>query len=197
MGDFFDKFSKVPLSQKVLLLLLVLVAIGVGFYMLVFSSLEEELSGLMNRQVELTERVAEVNGLMEQKVERQGVLSERTAEDSVTDLNLPSRPAVADFYRLLEDIAAEVQDERLGRLRIQSVVREPTQQAHGAHRIPINLRMVGTYPQAVEYMWRLATLDRIVHVRSVTLSRAPDAPTIRNPALHIDLRIEAYYQPRG
>ena len=63
MGDFFDKFSKVPLSQKILLLLLVMAAIGIVFYMFFFSTVEQSIVDARERQQQLSAEQARLQGL--------------------------------------------------------------------------------------------------------------------------------------
>lgn len=196
MGDFFDKFSKIPLSQKILLLLLVLAAVFVGFYMFLYSGLEEQIEGLQQQEAQLRQNVARLQGLIEQKTRLEGQVDERRSEAETTVVTLPDRDDIATLYAQLEDIAEEVQDSRFGPLEISSVNRDPYRPGPDYTRIPISLAMSGTYDQALEYCWRLATLDRIIHVRAITMrgaSRAgPGAPT-----LAITLNIEAFYRPRG
>ena len=196
MGDFFDKFSKVPLSQKILLLLLVLAAVFVGFYMFLYSGLEDQIEDLQTQEATLRQNVARLQGLIDDKTRLEGEVEEASSSAGTTVVNLPERDDIAMLYKQLEDIAEEVQDSRYGPLEIRTVNREPYRRGADYTRIPIAMMMSGTYDQALEYCWRLATLDRIIHVRAINLSGAgrsgPGAPV-----LSITLNIEAFFRPRG
>lgn len=196
MGDFFDKFSKVPLSQKILLLLLVLAAVFLGFYMFLYSGLEEQIDGLQQQEASLRQNVARLQGLLDDKTRLEGEVVQARSAEGTTVVNLPERDDIAMLYKQLEDIAEEVQDSRFGPLEIRTVTREPYRPGPDYTRIPIAMGMSGTYDQALEYCWRLATLDRIIHVRAISLTGGgrggPGAPV-----LGISLSIEAFFRPRG
>ncbi len=196
MGDFFDKFSKVPLSQKVLLLLLVLAAVGIAFYMFVYSSLEEELANLQEQEAAVRQQVSRRKGLEDQRDAAQASLAELEASPQ-EQVTLPGSDDIALLYKLLEDVVKDVQDSPLGPLELATVSRSPYLQGPDYTRIPINLSMRGTYDQILEYCWRLATLDRIIHVRSVSLSGAGGSRGTGAPMLSIALSIEAFFRPGG
>ena len=196
MGDFFDKFSKVPLSQKILLLLLVLAAVFLGFYMFLYSGLEEQIDGLQQQEASLRQNVARLQGLLDDKTRLEGEVVQARSAEGTTVVNLPERDDIAMLYKQLEDIAEEVQDSRFGPLEVQTVNRDPYRQGPDYTRIPISMRISGTYDQALEYCWRLATLDRIIHVRAITMS-GPGRSGPGAPVLTINLSIEAFFRPRG
>lgn len=195
MGDFFDKFSKVPLSQKVLLLLLVLAAFGIAFYMFVYSGLEEELANLQEQEASVRQQVSRRQGLEDERDAVQASLAELEASPQ-EQVTLPGSDDIALLYKLLEDVVMDVQDSPLGPLTLSTVRRSPYLQGPDYTRIPIALAMRGTYDQILEYCWRLATLDRIIHVTSVRLSGGSSRGA-GPPMLSIGLNIEAFFRPGG
>jgi type IV pilus assembly protein PilO len=194
MGDFFDRFSRIPLSQKILLLVLILAAIFVGFYMSLFSPLDEEIAQKQERAAELAverSRVQDLQSAVEQ-------LTQQLAEEGDVSGNilqeLPSDEYYSQLLAVIEDTAKEVPPSDHGALVLNNVRRDPNQPGPNYTRMPIRLSLTGTYEQVIDFTWRLANLSRIIHVRSVNL-RVGTAPPVGPPVLNVSLNIEAFFRP--
>jgi type IV pilus assembly protein PilO len=200
MSDFFDRFSKVPTSQKVLLLLLITAALFILFYMLVYSDLEQRIVQARNQQQELSREQARLADLQEQVrgLERRIAGEQELRQGSDLTLNLPPSD---DFAALLDELTETARliptSERGTLFEIREV--RPRQPVPGAEytRIPVELSLSGTYDQALEFCWRLARMSRIVHVRELDMSVQGNRHQPGPPLLRVTLNIEAFFRPRG
>jgi len=200
MGDFFDRFSKIPLSQKVLLLFLVLAAIFVAFYMFVLNPLVAEIETQKTVRANMTTDQSRIRSLQHDRDELQEaveILRENTRDPEALGL-LPASDQIAQLYRQLEDTAKEVPPSPVGPLVIHDVERNVYVPGPDYTRIPLSLSMTGTYDQALDFCWRLANMGRIVHVRSIDLTEAGGGGAgIGPPQLRIALNIEAFFRPQS
>jgi Tfp pilus assembly protein PilO len=197
MGEFFEKFDRIPMSQKILLMLLVFAAFGVAFYMFAYSPLENETLTSKLEIEEQSRRLSQHRGLEEtrndlrMRVEESGLISNRT-------VSLPETPQIAELYRIIEETVSEVSESPNGPLEIYDFHRDPFQEAIDYRRIPLQLTMAGTYDQALEFSWRLAGMSRIVHVRAVDLAISDGSRGVPgSPQLNIIMNVEAFYRPES
>ena len=200
MGAFFDRFSKIPLSQKILLLFLVLASIFVAFYMFVYNPLVGEIEAKRADQARMTAEQGRVRDLRRERDDLQDaveLMRESNRDPAALGL-LPTTDNIAQLYRQLEDTAREVPPSHIGPLIIHDVERNVYVEGPDYVRIPMSLSMSGTYDQALDFCWRLANMSRIVHVRSVNLDVDATSNTVVGaPQLRIALNIEAFFRPES
>ena len=112
-------------------------------------------------------------------------------------------PVSDDIPNLLDELHETAQDiatsSRGSKLEIIEVRPRPHVQGSDYTRIPLELRLTGTYDQVLDFCWALARMSRIVHVRDIDMRLASAAQ--RNspgaPVLRVDLDIEAFFRPEG
>ena len=200
MNDFFDAFSKVPLSQKLLLLLLVMAAIFIGFYMFFFNAVEREITEQQSAQHDLSSQQSTRQRLEGEKARLDEQLRQeaRRRENQSFDQLLPPRPELPALIDQIESLVEDVEPSQRGtNLEILSVRPLPHVRAASFTRIPLELRLIGTFDQLLDFSWQLVRMDRIVHITAVSASvrsaGGPDGP----PLLRINLEVESFYRAQG
>lgn len=163
MADSLDRMSSVPMSQKVLLLIIVLAGIGAAWYFLMY----EEL------QVNITTETAKVKTLQEDLAREQDIkrnldrykkeIVELRREREDMRRSLPESAEIAD---LLQQIHSEAKTSGLEISRWES---DKTTRESLYVRIPVNIKLTGTFQQIATFYLNLARLQRIVNIEDIDL----------------------------
>jgi type IV pilus assembly protein PilO len=203
-----EKFDEIPASQKLLLLLLVAVGVFVGFYLGLYSTLEEELESETSRAQALATRRAE---LVSSQDDIERIRREIAALCARQGSVLERLPARAEVPSLLQSIH---QQARLVGLDIEQFERKDDAPGASYTRIPVAMRVQGTYDQIADFFYFIGRQQRIVNVRDIRMSivrtnnpwRAtavssneglPDflreRATIGSPPLSVTCEVSTYY----
>lgn len=201
MGEFFDKFSRVPISQKLLLLLLLMAGVFFAFYMLIYSPLEEEIKGLRDTQTGLEREEQQFERYQARVRDLEELVREESVRRERFQMDLPTRARIPELLDELYQLAQTVELSSQGtEFEIRNVRPSGTQRATNYTRIPLSLQLTGTYEQVLEYSWKLATeMERIVHILSINLSVLGSGGRNDNlvPLLNVSMSIESFFRPEG
>lgn len=165
MDEFLDQFDKVPTSQKVLLLLLVLAGVFVAFYLLAYSPMEQEIAQKTTERGTLNTQIAE-------RLANQGDLDD--VRQSIAELCIQKAqfeqalPRESDIPDLLDSVTefARVADLEIHLFRPQPFT--PT--AEGYMAVPVEMQVSGTYNDILGFFDSIARQPRIINVRGVALN---------------------------
>ena len=201
MGEFFDKFSRVPISQKLLLLMLLMAGVFFAFYMLVYSPLEEEIGELRDTQTSLEREEAQFEAYQARLRDLEELVREESERRERFQMDLPTRARIPELLDELYHLASGVETSSRGtEFEIRNVRPAGTQRATNYTRIPLSLRVTGTYEQVLAYCWKLATeMERIVHILSISISLSGSGGRSDNqvPLLNVSMEIESFFRPEG
>lgn len=165
MNEFLDKFNSIALSQKIIFLALVMGGIAVGFYSLVYSPMQDDL----------TKSGAEIVRLQQEKVRLEQVHRNRNqVVERLEDLQrqlLVAReklPATAEIPSLLQRIHNQA---KTAGLDINKFKRNVDVEREHFIEIPVEMELVGTYDELVNFFFYIGRMTRIVDVSDVVLAR--------------------------
>ncbi len=170
MDKFYSLIQKTPTVQKVALLAVVLVMMGVGYYFIVHQELVDKLKALDARnhklEEELQEKMEIANNISKfrKKVE---YLQQRLEEKKK---NLPEDANMDQLLKTLNELS-EKSDMRI----IQFVPQAEVAQAFYAE-IPVKMDIEGNYSEIATFFDKLSKEDRIINVTDISMSD----PKIRN-----------------
>jgi type IV pilus assembly protein PilO len=170
MDKFYALIQKTPTVQKVALLGLVLVMMGVGYYFIIHQELVDKLKALdaRNRKLEeeLQEKMEIANNISKfrKKVE---YLQQRLEEKKK---NLPEDANMDQLLKTLNELS-EKSDMRI----IQFVPQPEVQQAFYAE-IPVKMDIEGNYSEIATFFDKISKEDRIINVTNIAMSD----PKIKN-----------------
>jgi type IV pilus assembly protein PilO len=159
-----QQFAKLPASSKALVLALLLVLVGVGYYMLFHGPLTEQLEGAASRKAQLEQELAAAKSLREQFVKLREEVEARKLVDQQNMRVLPRDPEIATMLAELNRLA------ELSGLTIQSVEPTPEADADFYYRIPVKLQLSGRYHQLAKFFYNVSRLQRAINVENIVLS---------------------------
>lgn len=170
MDELIARISKVPFAQRILVLAVVIVLIGVANYMIFVSPSEDELVQLDNQVQTLDAQLVQKRAIA-QNLARYRVEVERLKQRLNEALTL--LPNDAEIPELLQKIAALVEQSDCE----MSAFEPQGEQVAGFYaRIPVKMSIKGNYHSIAVFFDKVSKLARIVNVTNITL----DAPEIQN-----------------
>jgi len=161
-----EKFLKLPLYQRALILVGVIAAILGGSIYLVFLPQYQEYSGLVEKHKKVSEQLAKdqkiADNLPKFKAEFEK-MNERL-EQALTEL-----PNAKEIPALLTNIASLARDNGLEVMQFKpgAEVRK------GFYAdVPVGLKLVGSFHQVAKFFYDVGSLPRIVNIGNVSIGGA-------------------------
>lgn len=170
MDELIARISKVPFAQRILVLAVVIVLIGVVNFVAFVSPAEDELVAL-DRQVKNLDSQLVQKRAIAQNLARYRVEVERLKQRLNEALTL--LPNEAEIPELLQKIAALVEQSDCE----MSTFEPQGEQVAGFYaRIPVKMAIVGNYHSIAVFFDKVSKLARIVNVTDIKL----DEPKLQN-----------------
>lgn len=164
MDELIAKISKVPFAQRILVVAVVIVLIGVVNYLAFVSPAEDDLV-LLQRQVTTLDQQLLQKRAIAQNLARYRVEVERLKQRLNEALTL--LPNDAEIPELLQKIAALVEQSDCE----MSTFEPQGEQVAGFYaRIPVKMAIVGNYHSIAVFFDKVSKLARIVNVTNINLS---------------------------
>jgi type IV pilus assembly protein PilO len=163
MGDFLEQFDKIPASQKVLLLLLVVAAVFVGYYLAYWGPLDEEIK---QTNAAVQEAMAERTTLQNTVREAEVIQAEIAELCQRRSSFIEKLPAAAEVESLLQSVHEYAMQAGLD---IQSFVRQEDVADVNYTRIPVLMEVKGSYDQVADFFDRVGRMQRIVNINDIKL----------------------------
>lgn len=159
-----QQFAKLPASNKVLVLALLLVALGVGYYVVFHGPLTEQIEAAAARKAQLDGELTASKQLQSKFVQLREEVEARKAVDQQNMRALPRDSEIATMLAELNRIA------ELSGLSIQAVEPRPETDAEFYYRIPVNLELSGRYHQLAKFFYNVSRLQRAINMENIVLS---------------------------
>jgi type IV pilus assembly protein PilO len=165
MEDFIDRFNSVPLGQKVLIFILVMVLIAVGFWMLVYTPIQEDIEQANNKLSSLEQEKER----LEQLKRNQEKMSQKIADLQQELLIAREKlPASAEIPSLLQRIHNQAKTAGLEITNFERVEEEPKQYYI---KIPVSMELRGTFDELANFFYYVGRMTRIVNMSDISLTR--------------------------
>ena len=165
MNDLIDKFNVVPLAHKLVGLFFLMVAIVVGYLMFVQSPMKEEITGL---ETEAASQTRELGRLEQVRLNQAEVIVRLEDLNRQLQIAREKLPESAEVPRLLQRIHAQAQTAGLSIERFQ---RDSDVARNDFIEIPVQMRLVGTFDEMVNFFYFVGRMTRIVNIRNITMTR--------------------------
>lgn len=182
MNELIDKFNAVPMTQKLVGLIIAMVAIGVGYLMLIHNPMTDEISRLETEANQLTREVGRLEQVRANQAEVVTRLEDLNRQLQVAREKLPES---AEVPRLLQRIHAQAQTAGLSIERFQ---RNDDVSQTDFIEIPVEMQLVGTFDEMVNFFYFVGRMTRIVNIRKISMSRAGSGP---NPGGQLEVSAQA------
>lgn len=162
--NFLDQLTKIPLTKKLVLVGLVVILIGGGYWYLYYQPLMDELSALQSQQVQLQQ---EKKDAQQRKATYDRDRRKRDELKKNFANQLRALPPVAEMSSFLNNLNAQA--ELVG-LEIRSVKPLEEEPADYYARIPVQLKLRGGFQQLAKFFYLVGSLDRIINIEDISLS---------------------------
>lgn len=159
-----ENFDKIPGSQKLLVLVLLMVGIFVAFFLGIQTGLEEEITAKTEQRNRLEGQRNQLRASAENIEE---IRAEIAALCERQDTFLEKLPARAEVPSLLQSIH---QQARLVGLEIQTFDLGDDVRGPNYTRIPVRMAVRGTYDQITDFFYFVGRQQRIVNARNISMS---------------------------
>ena len=159
-----EKIFKLPVKQKLLILLAILILAGVGFYFGLFSPRQEEYTQLKGKlaglQNEVTEKQRIANNLPQLKREFEELKQE--LQNALTEL-----PNQKEIPTLLTSITTAGKAAGLDFLIFRPKAEEPKDFYAS---VPVDISVAGTFFEVANFFVSVGNLPRIVNISNVSFA---------------------------
>ncbi|MFO8071392.1 MAG: type 4a pilus biogenesis protein PilO [Polyangia bacterium] len=158
-----EQLTKMSLAKKLLVLVLLVVLFGVAFWFTYYQPLREELVSLEKKhdrlERDLTDARRSKKTYDEDRRKRDALKKEAAKQLQI----LPPETEIASFLNNLN-----TQADLVG-LEILSVQPLTEETAEYYARIPVRLRLSGSFHQLSKFFYLVGNLDRIINVENIQL----------------------------
>lgn len=165
MDDFIDRFNSVPLGQKVLLFILLMVVIGVGFWMVVYSPIQDDIESANNRLSDLEQEKERLERLKRNQEKMSQKIADLQQELLIAREKLP---ASAEIPSLLQRVHNQA---KTAGLEIRTFQRNNEVPRQYYIEIPVSMELRGTFDELANFFYYIGRMTRIVNITDISLKR--------------------------
>lgn len=163
MSDFLDQFDKVPLSQKLLLQILLMLGIFVAYFFSFQTPIEESIDTQRNRARTLSDQRAELHAGTDDIERIREDIRELCERQETFPEKLPPREEVPSLLQSIN------QQAELTGLVIQTFQRNANVPGNNYTTIPVAMELQGSYDQISDFFYFIGRQQRIVNVSNISL----------------------------
>lgn len=165
MGDLVETFNKIPGPQRLLILLLVMILLGVLFYLFGWSSLEDDIKAQKDRRLALLTQETDIKRKVANRDEIMGELDDLKTRKQQVEKVLP---ASAEISKLLQKIYGQAKIVGLEIKRFEPG-NESIKKLYA--EIPVSIEVRGTYDQIADFFFYVGKMERIVNIKNISIER--------------------------
>lgn len=165
MEDFIDRFNSVPLGQKILVFMLLMVGIGAGFWTALYTPLQDDIVKTSNQIGELEKSKARLEKLKRDQEQISEKIAELQQELLIAREKLP---ASAEIPSLLQRIYNQA---KTAGLEIDTFDQQEEVPRQFYIEIPVDMELSGTFDELANFFYYVGQMTRIVNITDVSLER--------------------------
>ncbi|MCP4676730.1 MAG: type 4a pilus biogenesis protein PilO [Deltaproteobacteria bacterium] len=158
-----EQLTKISLVKKILLLVVIVMLFSAGYYFLYYEEQNSKLSALEGEFVSLERQKQDATrraSTYDKDRHRRDELKKSYAQQ------LRALPADAEMSSFLNSL--NTQAELVG-LELQSVKPEKEEPSQYYARIPVKLRLTGSFLQLAKFFYLVGNVDRIINIENISL----------------------------
>jgi len=188
MASLEDRFVAIPGWGKALVLVGVLVLLGVGYYVLVYSSISGDVKRARQTQTQLKDQIRDAERREKQYLELTQELANREVADRQNRRILPENAEIAAFLQDLNRVA------ELSGLTIRLVEPRPELREELYAKIPVVLALTGRFHQMGKFFYNVSKLDRAISLENIRMTQPKLMPS-GEVLIDVDVRATTYRRP--
>jgi len=163
-----EKILSLPAYQRALLVLVVMVLIGAGFYFLLYQGQVAEHDELVNKKI-AAQKILEKNEKIANNLKVYKAEYEKLQEDLQAALS--KLPEKKEIPTLLTSIGTLAKEKGLDILRFRPLSETPKD---FYAEVPVDLSLVGSYHDVALFFEAVGNMPRIVNIQGLKLGGAKD-----------------------
>lgn len=191
MNDFISKFNNVPLGQRILFLSLIICGMAIGFVLLMYQPLTEDIA---KKQVQLKKLQREQVRLKQLQANKAEVMAKLERLDRKLLIAKEKLPDSAEVPSLLQRIHNQA---KTAGLEIKSFKRVPDQSKDYYTEIPVEMKLVGTYDELANFFYYVGRMTRIVNTSELGLKRLGKGPLDTDGNLEVNALATTFMYKRS
>jgi len=156
-----DTLNKTPLGKKIALLVFVVLLLGGGFWFVYYQPVLDELDGLQGTQKKLEKKLADAERRKKTYDDDRARRDELKKASALQLQVLPPETEIASFLNSLN-----TQADLVG-LEILSVKPMEEKAAQYYARIPVRLKLRGSFHQLAKFFFLVGSVDRIINIENI------------------------------
>ena len=164
MADTLDKFAAVPTSQKIALLIFIMVGIGAAWYFLMYEESLGKISKENARVPVLAKELSAERDVADHLEEHRAEIQELKRLRDEMRSRLPDNAEIAELLQQIHS-QAKIVGLEISRFERGEMLREALYA-----RIPVKMILTGTFSQIASFYFNLGQLQRIVNVQDIELT---------------------------
>lgn len=165
MNEFLDKFNAYPLGQKFIVVIMLALMIGAGFYFGVYDGLQSKIKSQNNQLQKVQQEKNKYEQLKKNRAEVVARLEKLKRQLLVAREKLP---ATAEVPSLLQRIHNQAKTAGLEITQFKRVDNAPKEYYI---EIPVEMELEGTFDELANFFFYIGRMTRIVNVRDLQLKR--------------------------
>jgi type IV pilus assembly protein PilO len=158
-----EKLTKMPVAKKVFFLAFFVVLVGAGFWFNFYGPVLEELENLEKKHKTL------VRDLSEAEKTKKTYEADRQKRDELSKSSskqLQMLPTDAEMASFLNNLNSQAELVGLEIMAVKPLDEEP---ARYYARIPVQLKLRGSFHQISKFFYLVGNLDRIINIEDINL----------------------------
>jgi type IV pilus assembly protein PilO len=160
----FDSIQKLPKTQKIALVAFIFVALGVGYFYLLFQPKMKQLSTLQTKQADLSKQIQESRRIADNlpKFKKEYEQLKIDLDHALTEL-----PNQSEIPSLLTSITSKGKEAGLDFLVFKPKKEVPRD---FYAEVPVDITVYGSYYNVGNFFLAVSSLPRIVNISNVTVA---------------------------
>lgn len=159
-----DAIVKLPIWQKVLILAGVILILGVVWYLVFYSPNLEQMASLKGQIDKLNKQIAEQKKAKETKTTLAAQIKALDEELKVLSAKLPEEKEIPDLLSSVNETG------RLNGLEFALFKQGKPVRKEYYSEIPVEIQVNGGFHQILQFLSKVGSMDRIIHVSKLKMS---------------------------
>lgn len=164
MNEFIDRFNSIPLTQKILVLVVVMVGGFAAFFMLVYTPMNDEIQAKEMEAQELQRDQSRLESQLANMEDMDEQLRELNQRLQMAQETLPESSEIPD---LLQTVYRHAQTAGLS---IETFQRLDENQDGEIVEIPVEMELVGTFDEVADFFSFVGGMTRLINIEGVQMS---------------------------
>lgn len=166
MEEFLDQFNSYPLVQKILVFGIVVVALFLGFWFMLYNPVKESIRQEREELQKLIDQRQHFQQLKQSQAKVLDKVEELQAKIVIAEDKLPSSAQIPRLLKLIHEKA------KTAGLEINNFERAGDKTEEYYIEIPVEMELKGTFGELVSFLQFVERMNRIVNFRNLSMTRS-------------------------